>query len=367
MILFTDKKDCCGCTACAESCPRGAITMTPDPEKGFLYPVIDQTACIGCGICKRVCPMHRADHCKTDGFPEFYMAKHRETGVRMASTSGGAFTALSDAMLARGGVIYGALWDEHWRVVHGRAEDAAGRDKMRVSKYVQSDLWGIFKQVKADLRAGREVLFTGTPCQTAGLRSYIARGSREDGEKLVLCDLLCYGVPSPRIWEDYKALLRAEHPGATNFRFRTKQIPWSRASSNLSFFFSDGAGQDHNDSRFYELFFNRKCISRESCGACPYCDTRRPSDLTIADYWGVEKYAPEQYDPTGVSVILCSTEKGAALLKQAESALHLERRDPAEQLAEQGRLHEPVPRGEGEQQFWEDLKTKPLAAFFEEE
>lgn len=366
MILFTEKKDCCGCTACVSACPRGAITMVPDPDKGFLYPEIDPVACIGCHLCERVCPIHDPDHFKNQQEPAFYLAKHRQLPVRMASTSGGAFTALSDAMLARGGVIYGVVWTGDWKVVHGRAEDAAGRDRMRISKYVQSDLRGIFKQVKNDLRAGREVLFTGTPCQTAGLKGYLSRHASQDMKRLVLCDLLCYGVPSPRIWEDFKAMLREEYPGATNFQFRSKRIDWNRDNSNVGFFFEDGAGETHMDDRFYRLFFGRKCISRESCGDCRFCDVRRPSDLTIADYWGVEKYAPEKNDPTGVSTILCSTEQGDALLREASAALHLEKRDPAEQLAEQGRLREPAPWGENTDQFWEELKTKPLSAFFEE-
>ncbi len=202
--VFENKRDCCGCGACAHRCPDGAIAMEPD-EEGFLYPVIRAERCMDCGLCQTICPFRKEDHWKNEQMPQFYVAKHRDGEVLRRSTSGGAFTALSDQVLDMGGAVYGAVFDSRFRVVHQRATGRAGRDRMRFSKYVQSDLGNCFCQVEQDLRQGKPVLFTGTPCQNAGLRA--AMGPLAEQGPLVCCDLICYGVPSPRVWEAYKQLL----------------------------------------------------------------------------------------------------------------------------------------------------------------
>ena len=358
--VYGNKTDCSGCGACARLCPQGAIAMQAD-EEGFLYPDIQQENCIDCGVCKVRCPFQQDGHFKEEGPARFYAARHRSREVLEQSTSGGAFTALSDAVLRQGGVVYGADYDETFCVAHKRAETAAQRDRMRISKYVQSDLGETFIQVKADLQKGRKVLFSGTPCQAAGLRSFLQGSPLLPN--LYVCDLICHSIPSPYIWEAYKTLLEKENTGKlTHVQFRSKKDGWSRANSNKGFLFSlDGETVLREDDRFYELFFKVKAITRPSCSSCRFTDVQRASDVTVADYWGIEKYQPEWFDSLGVSLVMVSSEQGAALLKQCREDLLFEERPAAESLQEQQRLSRPGALPPERERFWEDFRQFGLA------
>ncbi len=196
--LYERSEDCCGCTACMSICPKDAITMAADKE-GFLYPQIDEALCIECDLCTQVCAFH--DSYRIGGNydqPLVYAAKHRSDEVRMNSSSGGLFTAISDFVLERNGVVYGAAFGKDFEVRHHRAETVEERDRFRGSKYVQSNLLGIYKEVKTELRKGKTVLFTGTPCQNAGLRSFL----NKEYERLYLCDIVCHGTQA-RFWRNY--------------------------------------------------------------------------------------------------------------------------------------------------------------------
>ena len=201
MIQITDKSQCCGCTACASICAHDAITMQPD-ALGFLYPVVDKDKCVDCGLCEKVCAFN--DHYDTSlnlPQPDAY-ARHKDITKLRYSRSGAAFVAFSDYILGKGGVIYGAGYKGHFVVVHKRATTREERDAFRGSKYVQSDMTGVFRNVKNDLKAGKLVLFSGTPCQTAGLKSYIGN---QLSQNLILIDIICHSVPAPQIWKDYLA------------------------------------------------------------------------------------------------------------------------------------------------------------------
>ncbi|WP_018701593.1 Coenzyme F420 hydrogenase/dehydrogenase, beta subunit C-terminal domain [Anaeromusa acidaminophila] len=353
--VYEAKTDCSGCGACARLCPEGAIAMIAD-EEGFLYPHIQQEHCVDCGVCKLRCPLEKKGHFKEAGRARFYAARHRSREVLEQSTSGGAFTAVSDAVLRQGGVVYGADYDEAFHVIHKRAETASQRDRMRISKYVQSDLGETFVQVKADLQSGRKVLFTGTPCQAAGLRSFL-QGSPEL-LNLYVCDLICHSIPSPYIWEAYKMLLEKENTGKlTHVQFRSKKDGWSRDNSNKGFLFSiDGETVRREDDRFYQLFFKVKTITRPSCSRCRFTDVQRPSDMTIADYWGIEKYRPDWFDSMGVSLVMVNSPQGAALLKQCREELLFEERPAAESLQEQQRLSRSGALPLARERFWEDFR-----------
>ncbi len=353
--VYTGKENCSGCGACCSRCPEQAITMEAD-EEGFLYPKIDAAQCIDCGICSSDCPFLREGHYKEKESPRFYVARHKSPDVLGQSTSGGAFTALSDALLRQNGVIYGADYDENFRVLHRRAETSAERDRMRISKYVQSDMGSSHAQIKSDLQEGRMVLFTGTPCQTAGVRAFI--GDSPLAKKLYCCDLICHSIPSPLIWEAYKKLLEREQ-GAKLIavQFRSKKDGWSRANSNKGFLFrTESDSQLQEDDRFYHLFFKVGAITRLSCSACRFTDLQRASDLTIADYWGIEKYSPQWFDPLGVSLIMLNSTKGADLFAQCKEDLFSEERAKEESLSEQKRLREPMQLPPERSRFWQEYK-----------
>ena len=304
MIQITDKSQCCGCTACASICVYDAITMQPD-AMGFLYPAVDRDKCVDCGLCEKVCAFN--DHYDTSlnlPQPDAYAARHKDMREVETSRSGAAFIAISDYVLENGGVVYGAGYTDHFRVVHKRATTKEERDEFKGSKYVQSDMNTVFRQVKKDLKDGLTVLFSGTPCQTAGLNSYIGRKLRE---RLILVDIVCHGVPGPYLWRDYIAYLEKKQGDKICWvNFRDKQKFGWKAHRETFKFVNMGGGK----MSFTYLFY-RHIMFRHSCGVCPYTNTRRPSDITIADFWGWEKTDPDiNKDDKGVSLILVNTKKG---------------------------------------------------------
>lgn len=314
MIQITDPSDCCGCTACMSICGHDAITMEPD-ALGFLYPKVNMDKCVDCKLCEKVCAFN--DHYDTSlnlSKPDVYGARHKDPKQVASSRSGAAFIAISDWILKQGGVVYGVGYTDHFRVVHKRATTMEERDEFKGSKYVQSDLDHIFRQVKQDLREGRIVLFSGTPCQTSGLNSYVGKRLREN---LYLVDIVCHGVPSPYMWRDYLKFLE-EKVGSkiTWVNFRDKQKYGWRAHHETFIF---GGGQ--NKMSFPFLFY-KHIMFRKSCGKCHFTNTRRPSDITLADFWGWEKTNPEaNKDDKGLSLIFCNTEKGRKLFEAVKQDL----------------------------------------------
>jgi coenzyme F420-reducing hydrogenase beta subunit len=353
--VYLKKEDCCGCSACYSICAKYAITMKPD-EEGFLYPEIDQSRCVDCRRCTAICPVTYGGNYKESGTPRFYVAHHKSQDILWQSTSGGAFTAISDAILRQGGVIYGADFDGDFRILHQRAETPGQRDRMRISKYVQSDMGNTYAQIKADLKDGRMVLFTGTPCQAAGLRGFMGNSPLSD--RLYICDMICHSIPSPLVWEEYKRLLERENGGKiTSVQFRSKKDGWSRENSNKGFLFTTNRSSEiQEDDRFYQLFFKLGTITRPSCSQCRFTDIHRASDLTIADYFGIEKYSPEWFGPLGVSLILVNSPKGTALFDQCRQDLVEEERPQEEALNEQKRLRKPSQFPENRIRFWDDYK-----------
>jgi coenzyme F420-reducing hydrogenase beta subunit len=308
--LYKEKGNCCGCTACMNICPRHSISMERDTE-GFLYPVIDPKTCIECGACVKVCAFHKTGY--EEIIPkgqQVYGLKHKQQAVRERSSSGGAFTAISDYVLQQGGTIYGAAFNDRFEVIHSQAVNAKQRDKMRGSKYVQSDLGNIFEEIKSVLETGKPVLFTGTPCQNGGLKSYL--GKEYPG--LILCDIACHGVPSPKVWQDYKAYLEARYKETIHLvDFRCKDSGWRESALKVEF---DKKVYKKNmqEDPFYILFFSHY-ILRPSCHQCVYTSFHRVSDLTLADFWGVENSHKTFSDNTGVTLVFANTEKGREVVK----------------------------------------------------
>lgn len=313
MIRITDRSHCSGCSACYAVCPRDAISMVPD-ELGFRYPQADPAKCIECGLCESVCAFAPCEEMQK---PDAFAVRHQDDEEVRASTSGAVFAALSDYIIDCGGAVYGAGFGDHFRVIHKRASDKHQRDEFRRSKYVQSDMGDTFRRVREDLRTGIPVLFTGTPCQIAGLRSYI------DGklaENLYLADIVCHGTPSPAVWDSYLSW-QEDRVGekARNVLFRDKSCGWRISRETIIF---EGGNVT---SRSYNHLFYQNIMMRESCGICPFASVYRPSDLTMADYWRKDKSCPDfASDNLGCSLVLCSTEKGRKLLGKVVGKLNVQ-------------------------------------------
>ena len=307
MINIINKEDCCGCTACVSICAHKAITMKPD-TLGFLYPEVDVNKCTNCGLCEKVCAFNdNYDTSMNLETPYVYGARHKDIKEVETSRSGAAFIAISDWILNQGGVVYGVGYEGHFKVVHKRAVTKEQRNEFKGSKYVQSDLNDIFIQVKDDLRNGKIVLFSGTPCQTSGLNSYIGKKLRQN---LYLVDIVCHGVPAPYIWRDYITYFERKYKRkiiSVDFRNK-KEFGWQ--SHKETFILEDGEKVTPIHNPYTDLFY-KHIMFRKSCGNCHFCNTKRPSDITIADFWGWEKTNPEfNKDDKGVSLLLINTEKG---------------------------------------------------------
>lgn len=314
MISIEDLRGCCGCTACASTCPHDAITMEAD-AMGFLYPKVDANKCVECGLCEKVCQFNdNYDRCLNLKEPVAFAARHKDTEEIMKSRSGATFAALSDYILEHGGVVYGAGYKDHFRVAHKRASAKDERDEFRGSKYVQSDMRGVFRQVKEDLKNGIAVMFTGTPCQTSGLNAYVGKRLRE---KLYLVDIVCHGVPGPNIWRDYLSYIEKKKGSKITYvNFRDKELFGWKAHVE-TFRFEGSLKKIYFPYLFYQnLFF------RPSCSVCHFTNLKRPSDITLADYWGWERTNPDfNADDRGCSLVICNTEKGLHLFNAIEGKM----------------------------------------------
>ena len=321
MIKIIDPKDCCGCTACASICAHDAITMEPD-ALGFLYPKVDESKCVGCGLCDKICQFNdNYDRSLNFKQPVAYAVRHKDIDELMKSRSGAAFVAISDYILEQGGVVYGAGYKEHFRVAHKRATSKEERDEFRGSKYVQSDLTGVFRQVKEDLKRGLIVLFSGTPCQTSGLNSYVGKKLREH---LILVDIVCHGVPSPFLWRDYIAYLEKKQGSQIiTVNFRDKEL-FGWTAHKESYKFKKGV----EEKMTFTYLFNCHIMFRHSCGVCHFTNLQRPSDITLADFWGWQNNVPGMNDDDkGISLVLLNTEKGKEIFKAIRSLLEVKEVD----------------------------------------
>lgn len=318
MIRIDDKGRCCGCGACAQACPVGCIALKADAE-GFLYPSVDEEKCINCGRCERVCPILRADagDIGAEGAREKPVAVggwHKDEAVRQASSSGGAFTLFAMEILRRGGVVFGAVMNGK-RAEHAMAETPEQLAAMRGSKYVQCAVGDAYTKAAAALKAGRPVLFTGTPCQTAGLLTFL--GKRD--ENLYLVDFICHGVPSPMVLEKYMDSIEDKSKAKiVSFSFREKDHGWHPSGLQLGtrVKLSDGreirrypALRDTYMNGFLEDIYLRPC-----CYECRFKTIPKgTADMTIADFWGVDKAMPALNDGKGTSLVLIHNERGQAL------------------------------------------------------
>ena len=308
MIKITDKRDCCGCGACVQSCPKNCISMKTD-EEGFVYPAVDESVCIGCGLCEKVCPiLNEITDLSTKGA---YAACSNEDS-RLTSSSGGLFTLFAEKIIEEGGVVCGAAFDDDFLVHHVIVESVADLELLRGSKYVQSSTGDVFIRIKDYLKTDRKVLFTGTACQVAGLKRFLGR----DYDNLYTIDILCHGVPSPAVWRKYLDYLKEkEHSNIKNVNFRDKVVGWHDFSLTVNFENGHAVSETFLKDKYMKMFLGNY-ILRPSCYKCRFKDISRASDLSIGDAWGVENIFPELDDNKGTSVAIVHTDKGISLMEE---------------------------------------------------
>ncbi len=299
-----DKNLCSGCGACASACPKRCITMESDTE-GFLHPAIDASSCIHCDKCRKVCPV--ANKKSDDGQqPKCYAAINLNDEIRLKSSSGGVFSLLAEQTLAAGGVVFGAAFDEDFSVRHTYTEALEGLEQFRGSKYVQSRIGDSYVRAKEFLKAGRPVFFTGTPCQIGGLYAYLGK----EYDNLLTQDLVCHGVPSPKVWAEYVAV--RENAAASKTRsvyFRNKSSGWRKFSLSLGFTNGTEYSETVSDDLYMKGFLGHLFL-RPSCHECSFKQVHRLSDITLADFWGVTRMYPDRDDEKGCSLVMLHSERG---------------------------------------------------------
>lgn len=318
MIEIKDKAKCSGCSACMAVCGVNAIAMKTDRE-GFAYPVADASVCVECGACVRVCPELNPDNERTA--QATFAGRTLDDATRMESSSGGIFSALATAVLAGGGVVYGAAFSKDWNVGHIRVDNADSLGRLRGSKYLQSHMGNSLRELQDDLRQGRKVLFTGTPCQVAGVLKYL----RKPYENLYTAEVVCHGVPSPAVWQTYlsnilSGVRDAESIQTVSFRDKSDGGSWSDYRLKLTLRAAAPSVEpitlvnQHFGENVYVAAFLRNLSLRPACYECPFKSGRSGADIALGDFWGIQEEIPQLHDEKGVSLVVARTEKGLAAL-----------------------------------------------------
>ena len=310
MITIKQKNQCNGCGACFNLCPKSAISMQED-EEGFLYPIVNTKKCIECGLCVKICPIKQENKKISDNIKAI-ACKNKNEKVRAESSSGGIFTSLCELVINQKGVVFGAAYDEKLNVRHCYVENIKECSKFRGSKYVQSIIGDSYKKVKEFLLENRVVLFSGTPCQIAGLSSYLGK----EYDNLILIDIACHGVPSPLVFKKYLESLEKENmEKIKNMSFRYKGTGWKQYSLKINY--ENRSTSEIAYNNIYMKGFLSDLILRPSCYNCKFKKPITYADLTLADYWGVDNIHPEFDDDKGTSLVLINNVKGEKLMNEA--------------------------------------------------
>lgn len=301
-----DLEKCTGCSACALVCPRKCITMSPD-EKGFLRPVIDGASCINCRACERVCPV--LSPLPFRSFGEVYGVKQKDTEKRKTSQSGGAFAAIAEYVISEGGVVYGVAYSEDFSAAHVRIATGDGIAALKGSKYFQSDVRDTFSELKADLEKGVLCLYSGTPCQIAGVKAFL----KKPYVNLITLDLICHGVPSAKLWKEYLAYYDKKYKGKIDKAICRDPESWNDFQTGIFV-----NGKKHKNREYIRIYSSFKA-NRESCYGCRF-NTEKYSDITIGDFWGIEKVNESFKDIYGVSLMILNTEKGKEIFEKVRES-----------------------------------------------
>lgn len=350
MIDIKEKSKCCGCNACFNICPQNAITMVVD-EKGFKYPKTDMKKCTHCELCEKVCPI--INNKTIENSPKAYACINNNEEIRMQSTSGGVFTLLASSIINDGGVIFGACFNDELGVHHTYCESIEDLKKYRSSKYLQSDIGLSYKKAKEFLNQGRKVLFTGTPCQIEALKSYLLK----DYENLYLQDIICHGVPSPLVWEKYKEYREEKAKSKLHLMsFRSKKnTTWSGYNVDMEFANNTSYVKKHGDDIYMKAFLNNLSL-RESCTDCKFKKNNRLSDITLADFWGIQNVKPEMDDGKGTSLVIVNSAKGQVLFETIKAEMQCEEVEFEKAISENPSFNTVSKANVNSDKFFEGLK-----------
>ncbi len=364
MIQINEKDKCCGCRACKQACPTNCIEIIID-EEGFQYPKVKESQCIHCDKCNKVCPIIKADSdilsmVSQDTRPKVYGGWNINEEEREKSSSGGIFTLLANYVLENNGVVYGAALDDKLVVGHIAVETYEGLELLRGSKYVQSDIKDTYKQAEKYLKEGRFVLYTGAPCQIAGLQTYL----RKNYENLYTCDFICHGVPSPLVLKEYlKYLGRKYKDEVEHIRFRTKYKNWNQSGLQMGTLIRFKSGKIRKFMPAFKDNFMNGFLSdmylRPSCYNCRFKEKHKIYvDITIADFWGVKKDYPELDSKKGTSLVLLNTEKGKNLFSGIQAKMHCKECEFDKSLRRNSSLWKSVAMVKEREQFYETWRLK---------
>jgi coenzyme F420-reducing hydrogenase beta subunit len=345
MIEIKKPEDCSGCYACFNICPETCIEMVDDRE-GFFYPKVDNSKCIRCSLCVKICPLiNIKERVNTN---RSYACINKNESIRVNSSSGGVFTLLAESIINSGGVVFGAGFDVEFNLIHTYAENNEDLSLFRGSKYLQSKIVNSFSKAKGLLDMDLNVLFSGTPCQIAGLLSYLGR----DYDNLICVDIICHGVPSPKIFKLYRTELEQKYTASSQkIDFRNKKYGWR--SFSLSFKFNNHSEylKPHNQDIFMQGFLHNLFL-RPSCYSCKFKTLNRLSDLTLADFWGVENICKNLDDNLGTSLLLVNSEKGNTLIQKILDKMIIQEVNCAEAIKYNPSAIESAPKNPNREKFF---------------
>lgn len=356
MINKYSVEDCCGCAYCSAICPTNAIKMVPN-FKGFYYPKIDMEKCVNCNLCERECIFNNniASQCTTQSY---YLARIKNEETLLKSTSGGFFTVLSDYFLQQNGIIIGATLDNKFVVKHTLATSKSERDKMRGSKYVQSNILDVYSMIDNNI-IDNQILFVGTPCQVSAIVNYVKKKFSKYKNNLITIDIICHGVPSPSLWRDHVSLLPNTNE-ILNITFRSKLEGWHSNLDVVSY--KDSSiitGHDKNINganvgKMTELFYKHLSF-RESCSKCRFTSLDRVGDFTIGDAWGIEKNNKDLDDNKGWSIVFTNTTKAKKIFDSVSSNITFSKINDISYFM-QPQLSTPIMLGKQYNKFWDDYR-----------
>ena len=317
VIELNDKSNCTGCSACVQVCPQGCFVMKEDSE-GFKYPTVSKNSCVNCKLCEKVCPVINDGSKQMDKEPITFAAYNKNDFQRIQSSSGGLFVLLAEHVLKQNGVVFGARMSDDCRYAYHEVVDSLEKlSKLLGSKYLQSDVTDTYSRVKNYLNSGVKVLYSGTPCQIAGLKAYL----RKDYDNLFCLDIICHGAPSPKLWRKY--IDYQENNNDASLRqvsFRCKEKSWK--SYSVSFNYSNDKRREivYTKDPYMLMFLQNLCL-RPSCYQCKFKGLNRYSDITLGDFWGCQKVCPELDDDKGLSAVIVNSAKGEQLFDSIKKNL----------------------------------------------